>query len=136
MSDSTGNSGAVKKRVLVVDDTEHVAELIREMLLSFGHEPEVCLSPHEGLEKFKPGKFNLVITDYTMPRMNGIEFSRELRALAPEQPILLITGSTGSHGVEGPPGSVPYNATLEKPFSIMEFQQVVDRLLATAQTVA
>jgi CheY-like chemotaxis protein len=130
MSDSTGNSGAVGKTVLVVDDTEHVAELLREMLASFGHAPEVCLSPHEALEKFSPGKFNLVITDYTMPRMNGIEFAKEIRSRAPEQAILLITGSSGAHGTDGMPESAPYNAALEKPFSITEFQQMVERLLS------
>lgn len=136
MSDSTGNSGAVKKTVLVVDDTEHVADLISEMLKSFGLDTSVCLTPHDGLEKFKAGKFDLIITDYSMPRMNGEEFSRQVRALTPTQAILLITGSSGSHGTDGRPESAPYNATLEKPFSIVEFQQVVERLLSTTQPVA
>jgi CheY-like chemotaxis protein len=124
---------AISKKILVVDDSASVADLISEMLLSFGYQPEVCLTVKEALAKFESTKYDLVITDYTMPVMNGVEFAKRLRERAPGQTVLLITGSTFSMS-ESASREMPVNATLQKPFSVQEFQQAVAGLLTAERT--
>lgn len=121
------------KRILVMDDTPTVADLIREMLLSMGHQVELAQTVEEAMGMFEPGRFDLVITDYTMPRMNGMEFSHVLRQRAPEQLILLITGSAFSLQ-ETVSSQLPINGILQKPFSVDEFQRAVAELLSESHS--
>ena len=126
---------AISKKILVVEDTGNVADLMREMLRSFGHEVEVRLAVTEALATFEPGKFDLVITDYTMPGMNGLSFAHLLRQQSPAQTILLITGSAYSI-TDGAAKPLPVDAVLQKPFSVDEFQRTVDGLFTAEKTVA
>jgi CheY-like chemotaxis protein len=126
---------AVAKKILVVEDTANVADLMREMLHSFGYEVEVRLAVTEALATYEPGKFDLVITDYTMPGMNGLSFAYLLRQQSPGQLILLITGSAYSI-TDGAARPLPVDATLQKPFSVTEFQDAVTNLFATEKTGA
>ncbi|MDB6023352.1 MAG: DNA-binding response regulator [Pedosphaera sp.] len=132
MNDPARHSTVGSKKILVMDDTPTVADLIREMLLSMGHQVELCLAVDEALGKFAPAKFDLVITDYMMPRMNGMEFAHVLRQRAPEQLILLITGSTFSMQ-DSLARELPVNRLLQKPFSVAEFQEIVAAMLMTAK---
>ncbi len=111
-----------KIRILVVEDTATVAELIREMLLSFGYQVQLCLNAREAVATFEPGRFDLVITDYTMPGMSGLEFSQAVRAKSPGEKILLITGSAFSLSADS---AMPVNGILQKPFSAQEFEAAV-----------
>jgi len=136
MNDSAlGVTTGSKKTILVVDDAASVAELISEMLLSFGYQPEICLTVKEALAKFEAAPFDLVITDYTMPGMNGVEFAKIIKERVPGQIVMLITGSTFSMS-EAVSRQMPVNATLQKPFSVDEFQRAVASLLAPEKTAA
>jgi PAS domain S-box-containing protein len=81
-------------RVLVVDDDDMVASLLEEMLAGWGLAAKVCRSPLQALQWFEqdPAQFDLVLTDYTMPKMTGVELARQLTQLAPELPVLLYSG--------------------------------------------
>jgi CheY-like chemotaxis protein len=135
MNDSIGRTAAGCKRILVVEDTQSVAEFLREMLQAFGHHAEISLSVQQALAAFEPGKYDLVITDYTMPGMNGIEFARRIKQQSAGQVILLITGSTFSLA-DSAPGEMPVEAVLQKPFSVKEFQDMLALLLAPRPTPA
>ncbi len=124
MNNSPNRSMAAAKNILVVDDSSSVADLIREMLVSFGYQAEICLTVKEALAKFEAGKYDLVITDYTMPLMNGVELATAIRQRAPDQTVLLITGSTFSMS-DSTARQMPVNATLQKPFSVQEFHEAV-----------
>jgi two-component system sensor histidine kinase and response regulator WspE len=65
--------GTKKKRVLVVDDSLTVRELERKLLLNGGYEVEVAVDGMDGWNAIRTGKFDLVVTDVDMPRMDGIE---------------------------------------------------------------
>jgi CheY-like chemotaxis protein len=54
---------------------------------------------HDALERFAPQKFDLVVTDYKMPRMDGLELIVNLRRLEPELPIILISGFVDAMGL-------------------------------------
>jgi CheY-like chemotaxis protein len=81
-------------RVLIVDDDQAVAAFMRALLESWGLTAVVAHSAPEALELFRrdAGAHDIVITDQAMPRMTGIELTRELIASRPGLPVILYTG--------------------------------------------
>ena len=82
------------ERVLFVDDEELLAEMGRDMLEDLGYQVTVTTSSSEALELFRtdPGRFDLVITDVTMPEITGVELAREMLVVRPDIPIIMCTG--------------------------------------------
>jgi len=80
--------------VLVVDDEEMVGEFMSELLESWGLEVTVQTSPLKAckLVERDPGRFDLVITDQTMPKLTGLDLACQLSNLRPQLPIILYTG--------------------------------------------
>jgi nitrogen-specific signal transduction histidine kinase/ActR/RegA family two-component response regulator len=83
-----------KEHILVLDDEDHLLEMYDRQLRRLGYEVTCLSNPEEVLELFRkdPLKFDLVITDFTMPRMTGIELARELGSIRPGLPIILCSG--------------------------------------------
>lgn len=81
-------------RVLVVDDEPMVAEYMTDLLKGWGLDTTVSASGMEALEQITSSSqtFDLVITDQTMPRMTGLQLSRQLQHLYPGLPVVLYTG--------------------------------------------
>jgi CheY-like chemotaxis protein len=82
------------ERILLVDDEEAIVETVKQMLDRLGYKVVPRTSSVEALETFRkdPEGFDLVITDLTMPRMTGAEFTKELMRVRPDIPIILCTG--------------------------------------------
>ena len=80
--------------ILVVDDEPAVGELLRQELLSLGYEVVLCASSTEAFETFQQdmARIALVLTDMTMPVMNGAELTRRIKQLCPATPVVLCTG--------------------------------------------
>ncbi len=89
MSDAALSGEA--RRLLLVDDDQTVCETMARMLSLDGHTAELAAGGEEALDKFAPGKFDLVILDLEMPGMQGDELAAEIRKRAPSQPIVLVT---------------------------------------------
>jgi len=89
----TGN-----ERILLVDDDEILLETQERILLRLGYAVVACQSSVSALEEFRkqPHKFDLVITDQTMPQMTGLALARECLAVRPDMPIILCTGYSES----------------------------------------
>lgn len=83
-----------EERVLLVDDEEQIILLIDDMLTSIGYNVTVCRKSEDALAAFMetPGNFDLVITDQTMPNMQGLELAEKMLEIRPEIPIILGTG--------------------------------------------
>jgi len=113
------------KRILLADDHPKVRELIKVMLGMDGHTVTEACSGREALDLFTPERFDLVITDYAMPLMKGDELARNIKRLAPSEPILMITGSEGERGGIG----AFVDAVLNKPFAFDDLRQAVAQLL-------
>jgi two-component system sensor histidine kinase and response regulator WspE len=71
---------APRKRVLVVDDSITVREVERQLLRSHGYEVAVAVDGHDGWNVVRGESFDLVVTDVDMPRMNGFDLLRSIRA--------------------------------------------------------
>lgn len=83
-----------RERILFTDDEEILVEMGREMLEGLGYEVTTATSSARALEIFRaqPDRFDLVITDMTMPGMTGKELAGELLGIRPDIPIILCTG--------------------------------------------
>ena len=81
------------KHVLVVDDSLTVRELERKILVEHGYEVEVAVDGMDGWNAVRAGRFDLVITDMDMPRMDGSELTRLIKAdvLLRSTPVMMIT---------------------------------------------
>lgn len=82
------------ERILLVDDEKAAVDVIRSMLEKLGYKVTARTDSIEAFEAFesRPGSFDLVITDMTMPKMTGRELAEKLMALRPDIPIILCTG--------------------------------------------
>jgi signal transduction histidine kinase/CheY-like chemotaxis protein len=80
--------------LLVIDDEKMLVDLTKKMLERLGYEVTASNSSLEALKIFQaqPDKFDLVITDQTMPHMTGMQLARQLRRIRPDIPIILCTG--------------------------------------------
>jgi PAS domain S-box-containing protein len=81
-------------RILFVDDEEALVEMGEDILAELGYEVASRISSREALEflKLDPTRFDLVITDQTMPEMTGVELAKEVLAIRPDMPIIMCTG--------------------------------------------
>ena len=114
------------KRVLVADDELGVREAIKLLLSIDEHAVSEAENGAAALEMFRSGTFDLVITDYEMPRMKGDELAARIRASSPRQPIIMITAYTEK--LQPANGSV--NAFLHKPFEFNDLRLEMSRLLS------
>ena len=105
--------------VLLVEDEEEVRALTRDVLEMRGYVVLEALDSADALRlgETHPGRLDLLITDVVMPRMNGPELARRLRARRPELRVLCMSGypEGGQHEVAADAGA--WNAWLQKPFS-------------------
>jgi len=81
---------AEKKRILVVDDEPQIARVLRTSLTGSGYEVRTADDGHAGLRSAREWQPDLVITDISMPNMNGIELCRQLRAES-ALPIIVLS---------------------------------------------
>ncbi len=81
-------------RLLFIDDEESTLKMMSTMLTKLGFSVKVFSSPRRALEVFRqdPAAFDLLITDLTMPEMNGIELISALHEIREDLPVILLTG--------------------------------------------
>ena len=80
--------------VLVVDDEDMILEFMGDLLGGWGLEVTLKASSVEAKHAFaaEPQRYDLVITDYTMPRVTGLELARQIHGIRPGTPVILYTG--------------------------------------------
>jgi PAS domain S-box-containing protein len=86
----------LKGRVLLVDDEQMVARFMRELLQGWGLKVTAVTSATEAKQVFTraPRDFDVLLTDYTMPRMTGLDLAQALRAVRPGLPVIVYSGYT------------------------------------------
>lgn len=116
--------------ILLVDDEEPLLTIGQELLEHLGYKVVAKASSKEALTTFEaqPDRFNLVITDYTMPKMNGVEFAKALLRVRPDIPIILCTGYSDVISAEQAK-SLGIKEFLMKPFAFRELGDVIRAVL-------
>ena len=81
-------------RLLIIDDEQSLLDLLRRYLGRQGYEVETCPTPGDALARFRsdPERFSMVITDLSMPEMNGEELIGKLREMHPHLPAIITSG--------------------------------------------
>lgn len=116
--------------ILAVDDSASLRQMVAFTLQHDGHEVVEAADGEEGLSAARREKFDLVITDVNMPRMDGIALIRELRALPGYRttPLLMLTTETGDEKKQQG-RAAGATGWLLKPFNPERLLNVVQRVL-------
>ena len=116
-------------KVLVVDDSRVIRGFILELLELSGFETCLACDGWEALEVFQREQPDLLISDLHMPKMNGFELIRKVRAFS-DVPILILTGGSGNMGDDRAAAiDAGANAFLMKPFGLNELRVQIKGLL-------
>jgi DNA-binding response OmpR family regulator len=114
-------------RILLVDDEQSLQKLLGYPLRKEGYEVVSAVNGQEALDRFREGEFDLVVLDVMLPRIDGFEVCRQLRARS-AVPIIMLTAKTDEFdkvlGLEL--GADDY---ITKPFSMREFRSRVKAVL-------
>lgn len=87
-------------KILCIDDNAHGLTVRRVLLESKGHKVFAAANGRDGLELFRRERPDLVVVDYVMPQMNGAEVIREIKRLAPNTPVILLSAFTETLSLE------------------------------------
>lgn len=112
-------------RVLVVEDEDELRDSIITMLEMFFATVKGAKDGQEGLDIYKKNKFDLVITDINMPRMNGVELSKQIRILNKEQVIIVLSGYIDKFVIDLIDTGI--QSLVLKPYELDKFLQVLLR---------
>ncbi len=119
-------------QILVVDDEAMVRQAMKLLLEHDGH--NVCLvdNGEAALAQLAQRRFDLVITDFSMPGMHGDQLVARIRQLTPDQPIIMATAFVEQYKIFGQ-ASGRVDALLLKPFSLKELREAIGQVLAPEQ---
>jgi len=120
-------SGA--QRVLFVDDEEPLAFLARRALSRLGYDVSTFTNPAKALAAFRadPQRFDVVVSDLSMPQMSGFDLARELKALRPDIKIVVATGYIRDEDLQAA-RAVAIQKIIPKPVSMEELAHLIDGL--------
>ena len=115
-------------KLLIVDDEQSIRALIRKYAVFDGYEVEEASDGMEAIEKFRKGKFDLIIMDVMMPELDGFSACREIRKQDEKVPIIMLSARGEEydriHGFE-----IGVDDYVVKPFSPREQQMRVGAVL-------
>lgn len=113
--------------ILIADDESDMRMALTHALNRNGYSVEAASNGIEALEKFKRGKFSLVIADMKLPKMSGMEVLGEVKKISPQIPVIMITANgTIENAVEAmQEGASDY---ILKPFSAEVLESVVKKV--------
>ena len=80
------------KAILFVDDHEVLARLSCEILEMQGYRAVSAYNAQDALDKFGREKFDILVTDFRMDGMNGLELAKQIHSTNPEVPVIIVTG--------------------------------------------
>jgi CheY-like chemotaxis protein len=128
-------TGAIQRgagqHILVVDDEPSLVRVATAFLQRLGYRTTGVKSAAEALYIIRRhrGHFDLVITDLTMPIMNGLRLAKDLHALRPSLPVILVSGFDGEKAAEA--GRAPnIRCVLQKPFVIETLARTIADIFA------
>jgi len=116
--------------ILILDDDVAVASMLSEMLDLLGYRPTCCLDPAEALVMLEERAFDLILSDFHMPGMEGDEFYQRLLEFRPElaRRVVFLTGDMLNEETQFFVSSTG-NPHLLKPFRLANVREVVARAL-------
>jgi len=114
----------MNKTILVVEDEEDVRWVFKRILMNHGYALFIVNNGKQALEILKTKSFDLIILDWLMPVMNGLDFLKEVENKKIGIPVLICTGA-----IDDFPEKYP---VLEKPFSLQQLLDSVEKTLSSS----
>lgn len=110
-------------KILIVEDSKEIVKILEMYFALTKHQITVAWDGEEAYEQYVKGSFDLIITDYRMPKIDGLVLMRMIRKNDRETPILLISADKN---FESKDESSLSNYIIKKPFSFVDIARVID----------
>ena len=129
--------GAItSKSILVVDDDRVVAKALNRLLSFESHQVESVGDGEAAIARYDDGgRYDLVITDYAMPGIDGLELARLIKERTPQKPVVLITAYLETVSGREKARLQHVDAVLGKPFSVEELNEALRALFPKEQAL-
>lgn len=125
------NAGMASKRILYIDDDAELALLFKRWLEHGGHKVSTDCNPRHALEALRShfSEFDLVVTDYRMPDIDGIAVAKTIQEQYPRLRCAVVTGDISSAMIECA-AAAGVGPVLRKPFAPREYDDLIRRCTA------
>jgi CheY-like chemotaxis protein len=115
--------------IFVVDDEQMLLDLAEAILQPLGFDVRTFSNPRVALKEYAAAKPVVVVTDYAMGEMNGLDLVRECRRANPNQKMLLVSGTVDENIFAGLPHKP--DRFMVKPYPVHEFIEAIQELAAS-----
>jgi two-component system response regulator (stage 0 sporulation protein F) len=122
------------KKILVVDDEAGIRSLLFDLLSGEGFKVTLASDGQESLEQMENDRFDLLITDINMPRLNGIEMLKRMKTAGRQEKVIVMTGKPNQLQ-EGVVDIPEVFSKLKKPFGVAHFMKVVTSALGSFEAL-
>lgn len=116
-----------RKKILIVEDEPMSVMVIERILKGYEFDLVIAVDGLDAIEKFKKNAIDLIIMDLYMPKMDGFEASKRIKALSKDTPIIVI--STTLIGEEELKRDIGIDYLLSKPLNVNKFKDFIHMLL-------
>ena len=117
-------------KILVIDDDPSILTMLKKMLENLGYQVTTKTNSSEAFEEFErnPGKYSLLVTDQTMPKMLGSELAEKMKKINPALKVIIITGYVDKISDVARSKDNSYEIIL-KPIKMSEFSKTIRKVL-------
>jgi two-component system NtrC family response regulator/two-component system nitrogen regulation response regulator GlnG len=117
-----------RRRILIVDDAGPVVVLCVNVLQALGYAVKGANSGEVAVDILRKERFDMMVLDYKMPGLTGLEVFAQARALHPDLPVVLVTGH-GTPQIVDEANRLGFASILLKPFTSDELRSTVEKVL-------
>jgi CheY-like chemotaxis protein len=118
------------EKILVVDDNNFLRIAVAKMLSLLGYEVLSADSGENGLSLFLKNKFDIVLSDYDMPGMDGVALACSIKRSSPHTPVVIMTGAGRETVLSRKTTAV--DEVISKPFTLAEIDETIHSLSGKA----
>ena len=121
------------QRILIIDDDPAVLLTLAASIerLNPAYEVDTCESGTEALAYLENHRYILLLTDYSMPGMSGIDLARTVREQWPDTRIIMMT-AYGSDALRAQAADLRLDAFVDKPFTVKQIREIISRIMASS----
>jgi CheY-like chemotaxis protein len=120
------------KRILLADDNKAIRDVVADLLEFIGYEVALAFNGIEALAAFLENSFDLVLTDFEMPAMDGLSLAGHIKKRSPGTPVILLTGSDRETVLRKMERGL-VDSVIFKPFNMEDIQSAVQGVLASGE---
>lgn len=117
------------KRIMLVDDEKNVLRALERLLVSPQCEVESFTDPELALLRAHTATFDVVISDYRMPGMNGVEFLRQIRTMQPDTMRIILSAYGELEAMQTAINEAEIYRYISKPWDTLDLKQTIENAL-------